>query len=606
MGDVFPAEGKVRLLEELARVLPGGLGHAILASSGSDAVEIALKTALVATGKPAVVAFEGAYHGLSLGALDATWREDFRRPFLARLAGQTRFVPWGDAEAARRAAKAGDVGAILFEPVQGRGGLVFPPRGFVADLRRIADETGALLVADEVYTGLGRTGRWLACEHEGVAPDVVALGKALGGGFPLSACVGKPEVMAHWPVSHGEALRTSTHLGNPLGCAAGLAVLRVLERDGLVRRADELGARWLARLGKRLAGNPRVRALRGRGLLVARRAGRRGVRARAVEPAPAGRLDRAGRGAGSAHARADSAARDRRGAARRGRGSPGGARAVTRAEIEREVLAWIAEGVDAPASDARFDALALALFRLQYAGGAAYRRLCAAFGCDDPERVKHWREIPAVPTGAFKEARLAIFPASATVRTFRTSGSTTEARGQLELDDLALYDASLEATFRALHRSRRRADPLRGARAARGRRARLVALVHVLARGRDDGDARRAASWSAPAAGSRTTAIAELAGAREPLVLCGTAFAFVHLLDRLEARGEKLALPAGTRVMETGGFKGRSRELSRDELHGGIEARLGVPRARIVNQYGMCELASQFYEPSLRPAARPT
>ena len=269
MGDVFPAEGKVRLLEELARVLPGGLGHAILASSGSDAVEIALETALVATGKPAVVAFEGAYHGLSLGALDATWREDFRRPFLARLAGQTRFVPWGDAEAARRAAKAGDVGAILFEPVQGRGGLVFPPRGFIADLRRIADETGALLVADEVYTGLGRTGRWLACEHEGVAPDVVALGKALGGGFPLSACVGKPEVMAHWPVSHGEALRTSTHLGNPLGCAAGLAVLRVLERDGLVRRADELGARWLARLGKRLAGNPRVRSLRGRGLLVA-------------------------------------------------------------------------------------------------------------------------------------------------------------------------------------------------------------------------------------------------------------------------------------------------------------------------------------------------
>ena len=269
MGDVFPAEGKVRLLEELARVLPFGLGHAILASSGSDAVEIALETALVATGKPAVVAFEGAYHGLSLGALDATWRDDFRRPFLARLAGQTRFVAWGDAEAARRAAKAGDVGAILVEPIQGRGGLVFPPRGFLAELRAIADETGALLVADEVYTGLGRTGRWLACEHEGVAPDVVALGKALGGGFPLSACVGRPELMARWPVSHGEALRTSTHLGNPLGCAAGLAVLQALEGDALLRRADELGARWLARLGKRLAGNPRVRSLRGRGLLVA-------------------------------------------------------------------------------------------------------------------------------------------------------------------------------------------------------------------------------------------------------------------------------------------------------------------------------------------------
>ncbi|MFI5316273.1 MAG: aspartate aminotransferase family protein [Myxococcota bacterium] len=269
LGDVFPAEVKVRLLEALARVLPRGLGHAILSSSGSDAVESALKTALVATGKPAVLAFEGAYHGLGLGALDATWRGDFRRPFLARLAGQTRFVPYGDADAARRAARAGDVGAILFEPIQGRGGLVFPPRGFVAELRRIADEVGALLVADEVYTGLGRTGRWLACEHEGVLPDVVALGKALGGGFPLSACVGRPEVMRRWPASRGEALHTSTHLGNPLGCAAGLAVLRTLEGDDLLRRADEVGARWLARLGKRIGGNARVRELRGRGLLVA-------------------------------------------------------------------------------------------------------------------------------------------------------------------------------------------------------------------------------------------------------------------------------------------------------------------------------------------------
>jgi acetylornithine/succinyldiaminopimelate/putrescine aminotransferase len=269
MGDVFPASQKVRLLEELARVLPGGLGHAILSSSGSDAVESALKTALVATQKPGVVAFEGAYHGLGLGALDATWRDDFRRPFLARLAGQTRFVPFGDAEAARRAARAGDVGAILFEPIQGRGGLVFPPPGFVAELRRIADEVGALLIADEVYTGWGRTGAWLACEHEGVTPDVVALGKGLGGGFPISACVGRPEVMRRWPASQGEALHTSTHLGSPLACAAALAVLETLQAEDLLARSESLGARWLERLGKRIAGNPRVRELRGRGLCVA-------------------------------------------------------------------------------------------------------------------------------------------------------------------------------------------------------------------------------------------------------------------------------------------------------------------------------------------------
>jgi 4-aminobutyrate aminotransferase/(S)-3-amino-2-methylpropionate transaminase len=269
MGDVYPSVRKVELLEALVRVLPGGLGSAILSGSGSDAVESALKTALVATGRPSVVAFEGAYHGLGLGALDATHRADFRAPFEKRLAGRTRFVPYGDADAVREAAREIDAGAILFEPIQGRGGLVFPPAGFVASLREIADETGALLIADEVYTGMGRTGRWLACEHEGVVPDVVALGKALGGGLPLSACVGRPEVMRRWPASRGEALHTSTHLGNPVLCAAGLAVLRVLERDSLVKPAEEVGARWLARLRGLLARSPHVREVRGRGLLLA-------------------------------------------------------------------------------------------------------------------------------------------------------------------------------------------------------------------------------------------------------------------------------------------------------------------------------------------------
>ncbi|HXZ85560.1 MAG TPA: long-chain fatty acid--CoA ligase [Myxococcota bacterium] len=271
---------------------------------------------------------------------------------------------------------------------------------------------------------------------------------------------------------------------------------------------------------------------------------------------------------------------------------------MTRAELEREVLAWIAEGVDAKPSEERFEALALALFQLQLEHGEAYRRLCAAFGCD-PRRVRHWHDVPAVPTGAFKEARLAIFPPAATVRVFRTSGSSTAARGALELDDLALYDASLEATFRAF------VCP----DVARIRFA-------VLAPSADDAPdsslsymfSRAVLRMGTPAsrflAGARgwdpDAAIAELAGAREPLAVVGTAFAFVHLLDRLAERGLALALPGGTRVMETGGFKGRSRELSREELHGAIAARLGVPRVRIVNQYGMCELASQFYEPTLR------
>jgi acyl-protein synthetase LuxE len=270
---------------------------------------------------------------------------------------------------------------------------------------------------------------------------------------------------------------------------------------------------------------------------------------------------------------------------------------MTRAELEAAVLAWIAEGVHAPVSEERFEALALALFRLQYASGAAYRRLCDAFGCD-AERVRHWRDVPAAPTGAFKEARLAIFPPSATLRTFRTSGSTTAARGALELDDLRLYDASLAATFRAFVvpdvpriRFAVLAPPAEAAPDS--------SLSYMFSRAvetlgtRDSRFLVERDGWDVDAA------IAELASAREPLAVCGTAFAFVHLVDRLAERGRALALPAGTRVMETGGFKGRSRELSRDELHGALVARLGVPPARIVNQYGMCELGSQFYEPTL-------
>jgi hypothetical protein len=271
---------------------------------------------------------------------------------------------------------------------------------------------------------------------------------------------------------------------------------------------------------------------------------------------------------------------------------------VTRAELEREVLAWIAEGVDAPASDERFESLALALFRLQIERGSAYRRLCAAFG-RDPGAVTHWREIPAVPTGAFKEARFAIFPPEATVRTFRTSGSSTELRGELELDDLALYDASLEATFRAFvvpDAARLRFLVLAPSAAD----APDSSLSYMFSRAVARLGTPSSRFLVGPGGWDADAAIAELAAAREPLLLAGTAFAFVHLLDRLEARGEKLALPAGTRVMETGGFKGRSRELTRTELHGQIEAKLGVPLARIVNQYGMCELASQFYEPTLR------
>ena len=272
MGDVHPAAVKVELLEALVRLYPGGAAaRAVLGSSGSDAVEAALKTALLATGRAGVVAFEGAYHGLGFGALDATWRPLFRDPFAARLPGATAFARYGEAPDVRRAARecAAPVGAVLVEPIQGRGGERIPPEGFLSELREICTAEGWLLIVDEVYTGFGRTGRWFACEHERVIPDLLCVGKGLSSGLPLSACLGRAEVMDAWPPAAGEALHTQTFLGHPIGCAAALASIAALEQEKLVDRAAELGEAALALLHARLAGRPGIADVRGRGLLLA-------------------------------------------------------------------------------------------------------------------------------------------------------------------------------------------------------------------------------------------------------------------------------------------------------------------------------------------------
>jgi 4-aminobutyrate aminotransferase/(S)-3-amino-2-methylpropionate transaminase len=274
MGDVHPARVKVALLEALVARFPGGRpARAILGSSGSDAVEMALKTAQLATGRAGLLAFEGGYHGLALGALDATEREDFRRPFAARLPGATAFARFGDlADVQKRVQQADDesrpVGALIVEPIQGRGGERVPPPGFLAGLRALCDERGLLLIVDEIYTGFGRTGRWMACEHEGVEPDLLCLGKGLASGMPISACVGRQEIMQAWPASLGESLHTQTFLGHPAGCAAALASMQAIEDEGLVERARELGDAALGQLAGGLADCPEVVEVRGLGLML--------------------------------------------------------------------------------------------------------------------------------------------------------------------------------------------------------------------------------------------------------------------------------------------------------------------------------------------------
>jgi 4-aminobutyrate aminotransferase-like enzyme len=271
LGDVHPHALRVALAERLAARVPVAAGAAgarvHFGISGAEAVEIAVKTALLATGRPAVVAFEPAYHGLTAGALALSSRAAFRRPFAAHLHPHVVRLPYGgDPAAVAARLAAGDVAAVVVEPIVGREGVLLPPAGWLPALAAACREHGALLVADEVFTGFGRTGRWFAVEHEAVAPDLVVVGKALGGGLPIAAVVGAAETMDAWRVD-GEALHTATFVANPVACAAALAVLDVLEEGDLPARAAALGpglARRLAAWPERFAA---VRTVRGRGLL---------------------------------------------------------------------------------------------------------------------------------------------------------------------------------------------------------------------------------------------------------------------------------------------------------------------------------------------------
>jgi len=304
MGDVHPPALKVELLERLSALAPWDETRTVLSSSGSEAIETALKTAQLSTGRSGLIAFEGAYHGLTVGSLAVTERPDFREPFRARVHQAVSFAPYpkteqeaaaaltevewllqegvstgggttsdgGGSTLADLAMNGGrgrqPVAAVVVEPVQGRAGVRIPAPGFLAALAELTRAAGALLVFDEIFTGLGRTGVVFEHEREGVLPDLVCIGKAFGGGLPLSACLGSREIMDAWPESGGEALHTSTFLGQPLSCATALAFLDVLEEEELVARSLDLGERMVGRLNEALSSVTGVREVRGRGLLI--------------------------------------------------------------------------------------------------------------------------------------------------------------------------------------------------------------------------------------------------------------------------------------------------------------------------------------------------
>jgi 4-aminobutyrate aminotransferase-like enzyme len=299
LGDVHPPAIKVELLERLAALAPGRLGVAVLGSAGAEAVEAALKTAVLRTGRPGVLAFAGGYHGLTAGALAVTHRADFRAPFAAQLNPHVHFARYPAAgatdavtalaaveQALARAERAGSrIGAVIVEPILGRGGIVVPPAGFLAGLRELCDGTSRVLVFDEIYTGFGRTGRWFACEHENVVPDVLCVGKAMTGSIALSAAIGTPDVMDAWPPSQGEAIHTSTFLGNPVACAAALAQIRAIEEGGLLAAAERIGRRIASAVA---SWQPHC-AVRGRGVLQAVVPGAAAPAAPAIAAAALGR-----------------------------------------------------------------------------------------------------------------------------------------------------------------------------------------------------------------------------------------------------------------------------------------------------------------------------
>ena len=233
------------LAELLVSLAPGSLRRVFFTNSGAEAVEGALKIARAATGRKQIVAAENAFHGKTLGALSASGRPVYKEPFEPLLPGFAH-VPFGDAKALEKAVSQ-ETAAVILEPIQGEAGVIIPGDDYLPAAREICDRAGALLILDEVQTGLGRTGKMFACEHWGVAPDIMALAKALSGGvIPIGAFMAREELWK--PLEENPLLHSSTFGGGGLACAAGLAAVKAILQDDLPSRANRLGRQLLDEL----------------------------------------------------------------------------------------------------------------------------------------------------------------------------------------------------------------------------------------------------------------------------------------------------------------------------------------------------------------------
>lgn len=290
LGDVHPNALRVELVRRLSAIAPGRNNKTILCSTGAEAVELAIKTATLFTGKSGVLAFDRAFHGQSYGALAVTSRDEFRRPFEEQIFQGVVRVPYAycyrcpvgrsypscgiscldavEASLDDPPENVGPIGSVIVEPVQGREGEIVPPPEWLPALQQLCTRRGVLLIVDEMMTGFGRTGEWFAVDHWKVEPDLMCVGKALANGLPIAACIGRAEVMDAWTHRHNEAPHSSTFMGNPVSSAAALASIDKAQRVDVPGKARRQ-AMWFR---KRLEGlkerSSLVGDVRGLGMMI--------------------------------------------------------------------------------------------------------------------------------------------------------------------------------------------------------------------------------------------------------------------------------------------------------------------------------------------------
>lgn len=258
----FYNDKRAELLEKLSEISPGDLKRSFLCNSGTEAVEAAIKFARGHTGKPKIIAAMRGFHGRTLGALSATWKPKYKKPFQP-LVPKFKHVPYGKLEELEREInKDKDTAAVILEPIQGESGVHLPPPDYLKEVRKLCDKNKILLIMDEVQTGFGRTGRMFACEHWDVVPDILCVAKAMGGGFPIGAAIMREEIR----LSRG--LHGSTFGGNPLAASAALATIEYIQKNDLPKKAEESGRYFLKKL-KGFEKREVVREVRGLGLILA-------------------------------------------------------------------------------------------------------------------------------------------------------------------------------------------------------------------------------------------------------------------------------------------------------------------------------------------------